>query len=175
MSPDQLELAHHLRAAIGWLELDLPREALAELDRLPAGAQENPDVLEVRWLVLAHVKDWDAALPVTERLVELAPDRASSWLHHAYALRRASGGSLIAAFQTLAPMAAKFPNEPTIAYNLACYTCQLQRGGAETMTWFERALTIGNPLELIEMALNDSDLAPVRDLIEPLRKKFRNR
>jgi predicted Zn-dependent protease len=175
VSPEPIELVHHLRAAMGWLELDLPRDALAELDRLPAAAQENPDVLEVRWLVLAHLNDWDAALPVTRRLIGLAPDRASSWLHHAYALRRASEGGLLAAFQVLAPVAAKFPGEATIAYNLACYTCQLQRGGAETMAWFERALTIGNPAELIEMALNDSDLAPARDLIEPLRKKFRKR
>ncbi len=166
---------HALRAALGWLELGVPREALDELDRLPDQAQDTAEVLDVRWIILANLKDWDAAVLVSSKLIAVAPNHASSWLNHAYALRRATDGGLLAAFNVLARMASKFTDEPTIPYNLACYTCQLQRGGAETMAWFERALAIGNPAELIAMALKDSDLAPVRSLIEKLPAKKKRR
>ena len=65
-------------------------------------------------------------------LIAAAPDRAVGWLHHAYALRRATGGGLLAAFNALSPVADKFPDEATIPYNLACYTCQMQRDANET-------------------------------------------
>jgi hypothetical protein len=174
VSPEQLALAKNLSAAVGWLELGLPKDALAELDRLPEEARGLPDVLEVRWLILADLKQWDTALQTSERLITAAPERASSWLHHAYTVRRASTGGLEAAFHVLASVSDKFV-EPTIPYNLACYTCQLQRGEAETMKWFERALALGNPAELIEMAMHDPDLEPVRDLIKPLGTKHRPR
>lgn len=174
MSPEQLALAKNLSAAVGWLELGLPQDALAELDQMPEEARELPDVLEVRWLILADLKQWDIALQISERLIAVAPESAASWLHHAYAVRRASSGGLAAAFEVLAAVSDKFA-EPTIPYNLACYTCQLQRDSAETMRWFERALALGNPAELIEMALKDPDLEPVRDLIKPLGAKFRQR
>ena len=157
-----------LRAALGWLELGLPRDALDELAQLPTDAEDNADVLEVRWMIHADMKDWSAAMLASSKLIMIAAERASSWLHHAYAVRRASDGGLLRAFNLMAPVASRFPEEPTIPYNLACYTCQLQRGGTETMAWFERALAIGNPTELIQMALNDPDLAPVRDLIKKI-------
>jgi hypothetical protein len=170
----QLQL-HVMRAALGWLELGLPEEALVELNRLPAERQSHPDVLELRWMMLANQRDWDAAVQVSSQLIQAAPDRASSWLHHAYALRRATDGGLLVAFNVLASAAPKFTDEPTIPYNLACYTCQLNRGGAETLAWFERALAIGKRDDLIEMALEDPDLAPVRALIEQLPAATRRR
>jgi hypothetical protein len=165
---NQLQL-HTLRAALGWLELGLPREALEELDRLPEELlKKNADVLEVRWMILAQMKNWDEALITSCRLVAAAPDRASSWLHQAYATRRAIDGGLENAYGILSGIVTDFPDEPTIPYNLACYTCQLKRPPEETMQWFERALAVGKPSELIEMALRDDDLAPVRSLIEQL-------
>jgi hypothetical protein len=154
-----------VRAAMGWLELDLPHDALAELHQLPAAAQEDPDVLEIRWMIHAHLRDWDRGIEVTRKLISTAPDRASTWLSHAYATRRASDGGLLQAFYILAPAASRFSDDATIPYNLACYACQLGRGASETMDWFRRALDIGDPKQLIHMALDDSDLAPVRGSI----------
>jgi len=162
---------HVLSAAVGWLELGLPKDALTELDQLSASAQECPDVLEVRWLILADLSEWDRALEVSSKLVQAASDRASSWLHHAYATRRATDGGLLKAFNILAPVASQFPKVSTIPYNLACYTCQLERGAAETLDWLERALQVGNAKEMLEMALNDADLRPVRELVQKLADK----
>ena len=161
---------HHLRAAVGWLELGNATEALVELDQLPAAAQAHADVLEIRWLVLAEQRDWHAANEVGLALINAAPERASSWLHHAYALRRAGDGGLMAAFTALVSVADKFPAEPTLTYNLACYCCQMQRDPAEAMAWLRRALAVGEPKAILAMALRDPDLAPLRETIAGLFK-----
>ena len=74
--------AYQVRAAVGWLELGNSDEALAELDQLSSEGQTNPDVLEIRWLVLSQRKNWDEAVVIGAKLIIAAPERASSWLHH---------------------------------------------------------------------------------------------
>lgn len=161
---------HHLRAAVGWLELNNASEALLELDKLSETLQSHPDVLETRWLALAQNQRWDAATKVGRALIATAPDRAASWLHHAYALRRSPGGGVLAAFNALAPAADQFPTEATIPYNLACYTCQMERDSDETMAWLHRAMKAGVRKAILEMALNDPDLEPLRAEIAQLAK-----
>ena len=162
---------HHVIAAIGWMELGNMPEALAELDKLDPAIQRHADVLEVRWSILAAQLDWDSAAKIGRALIAADPNRPSAWLHHAYALRRASAGGLVAALNALAPVGTKFPNEATIPYNLACYTCQLQRDPKETLDWLERAISIGGRKEIVAMALRDPDLAPMRGEIEELSKR----
>src|SRR5262245_53445373 len=117
--------AHHLSFAIGWMELGNAREAQAELTKLEPKVANHPEVIEVRWAVAAAESDWEKALELAEKLLRLDPTRASSWLHRAYALRRVKGGGVSAAWDALLPAVEKFPSEPTIPYNLACYACQL--------------------------------------------------
>jgi hypothetical protein len=50
-----------------------------------------------------------------------------------------------------------------IAYNLACYACQLGRA-QESRTWLKRALELGKPEQINRMAAKDPDLQP---LFEP--------
>ena len=126
---------HHLKAAVGWLELGNAAESIAELDAMSARLQHHVDVLEARWLALAQLQRWEAAAKVGRALIAAAPERSIGWLHHAYALRRATTGGLLAAFNALSPVANKFPKESTIPYNLACYSCQLQRDASETLAW----------------------------------------
>ncbi len=161
---------HQLRAAVGWLELGNAIEALAELEQLSAAAKAHADTLEIRWLVLAEQRQWEAANEVGHALIAAAPERASSWLHHAYALRRSASGGLPAAFSALASVADKFPAEPTLTYNLACYSCQMERDPAETLTWLRRALACGEPKAILAMALQDPDLAPLREMIARLAR-----
>jgi predicted Zn-dependent protease len=162
----------YLRAAVGWLELGNAVEALAELDQLSEPLQAHPDVLETRWLALAQNQRWDAAAKVGRALIAAAPERAVGWLHHAYALRRATGGGLLAAFNALAPVADKFPKEATIPYNLACYTCQMHRDAAETLAWLQQAMTAGKRKEILARAMEDPDLEPLRAEIAKLAAKI---
>ena len=155
---------HYLSAAIGWLELGVPAEAEAELDRISAGLQSHPDVLEMRWLTLAQLKRWDKALAVARALVKKAPARCSGWLHQAYSLRRVSRNGLQQAWEALLPAYEKFPHEPTIAYNLSCYACQMQQLD-QARAWMKRALKSGDKQKIKRMALEDQDLEALWDEI----------
>lgn len=164
---------HHLKAAVGWLELGDAAEALKELDGMSAALQEHPDVLEARWLALARLRRWGAAAKVGRALIAVVPHRSIGWLHHAYALRRAPNGGLQAAFNALAPVAQKFPDEPTIPYNLACYTCQMQCDASEALDWLEQAMVAGDRKKILAMAMRDPDLEPLRAEIAKLARKLR--
>jgi hypothetical protein len=64
------------------------------------------------------------------------------------------------AWEALLPAAKKFPREPIIPYNLACYACQMNLMN-EARDWLQRALLVGDKDELKQMALNDADLKPL--------------
>lgn len=151
---------HALSAALGWLELGNTAEALAELDRISESNQPHPAVIEMRWAVYAGMKRWDLALESAEELVRVLPGMVDGWLHRAYALRRTPGGGLMQAWEALLPAAEKFPKQPLVAFNLACYACQLQRLD-DARHWLQRAAKIGGKAEIKKMALADSDLEPL--------------
>jgi hypothetical protein len=162
ISVETLEVSdiHRLNAALGWLGLDSPADARAELDAIPAVRQWHPAVLEARWLLCAHEKNWTEALTIAEREVVAMPDTANGWLHRAYALRRVPGGGLAQAWEALEVVAKKFPNEPVVAFNLSCYACQLNRLEI-SRGWFQRAVEIGGKEVIKKMALDDEDLKPL--------------
>lgn len=154
---------HHLSAAIGWMELGNADEALRDLARLNPALTDHPDVLETRWAIAASRPDWSEGLRAAERLVQVAPGRASGWLHRAYALRRVAGGGIEAARAALLPAAEQFPAETTIPYNLACYACQLGEFD-EARLWLNktRSITGRKRLQTLKaMALADEDLKPL--------------
>ena len=155
-SPD----SHFLSAAEGWLALGVPAEAERELDLIGREFIEHPDYLEVWWHILAVRCDWMTAVPIARKLLQAAPDRASGWLHLAYAIRRASDDGLNAAWDVLLPAHDKFPKEPTIAYNLACYACQLQKH-EDALKWMRIAIRHGGRKNMVSMALADEDLQPL--------------
>jgi hypothetical protein len=159
---------HHLSAAIGWLELGNHVEAGEELAKISASFLEHPDVLETRWAVCAAGKSWEAAANAAELLLVKAPERASGWIHRAYALRRAPGGGLQKAWDALRPAFEKFPAESTIPYNLACYAAQSDRLD-EAWEWLHKAMTAAGDINHIKQrALADADLEPLWDRIREL-------
>ncbi|MDB6028318.1 MAG: hypothetical protein JWM68_4541 [Verrucomicrobiales bacterium] len=151
---------HHLSSAIGWLELGNPAEAKLELQRISQPVREHPDVLELEWLILSQEQDWPAALKVAQSIVHKAPERASGWLHQAYALRRAPNGGLLAAWNALSSVVDKFPQEATIFFNLSCYACQMDRLD-EARKLLEAAMKVGGRKRIREMAMADHDLKPL--------------
>lgn len=151
---------HFLNAAQGWLGLDCPEEAVVELNAIAPEFQSHPEVLEARWQLETRLQNWDAALKIAQLELQNAPDDSAGWLHHAYALRRASRGGLIMAWGALLPAAQKFPKEPVIAYNLACYACQLKQMD-KAREWLDRAVKVGGREEIHKMALSDEDLKPL--------------
>ncbi len=158
---------HHFHAAQGWLGLGARADAWLELDAISPPNQHHPAVMDLRWTMHVEAREWDAALKVAGDMLVHAPGRADSWLHHAYALRRASHGSLAQARAALEPAAKKFPKEPVIPYNLSCYACQLHKL-EEARSWFQLALKAGKKSELKRMALADSDLQALWEEIRQL-------
>jgi hypothetical protein len=159
MGVDVLESSdvHRLNAALGWLGLNCPSDARAELDAIAADQQSHPAVLEARWLLCAQEKTWRDALYVADCELAVAPEESSGWLHRAYALRRMDGGGLTQAWDALLPAAEKFPTEPIILYNLSCYACQLNEVEAGR-GWLKRACEVGDKSVIKKMALEDDDL-----------------
>jgi Flp pilus assembly protein TadD len=160
--------AHQLNAVLGWLELGNVKEAREELDRIGAEVQERPDLLEVRWILDARQEDWPAALKTAERLQSVAPDNSAGWLHRAYALRRVPNGSVQKSAELLRTAVEKFPDEPTIPYNLACYEC-VQGNLEEARRWLKEAIQRGGVKKIRAMALRDEDLEPLWPEIKKTR------
>ena len=61
-------------------------------------------------------------IDMAKRLVDFQPDDIQWTISLAYATRRAN--SIQAAKEVLLNAEPKFPKEPVIKYNLACYFCQ---------------------------------------------------
>lgn len=147
---------HHLHAAQGWIELGNAREARLELEQIAARHGNHPEVLAVRWQILAHERRWDLALAVAEALVELAPASPFGWIHRSFALHELRRTAQ--AYADLRPATDLFPDSPIIPYNLACYACQLSLVN-EARGWLRRACKIGDAAKIRAMALDDPDLA----------------
>jgi hypothetical protein len=160
MQPLETSDARHLDAAVGWLGLGCAPEARAELDLISAARQQYPAVLDTRWLLAVHERDWADALAIAEAELVAAPDDCGGWLHRAYALRRVPDGGLPRAWDALLPTAEKFPKEPVVAFNLACYACQMRQLD-EARQWLQRAMKIGGREAIRKMALADDDLKPL--------------
>jgi len=122
--------------------------------------QQHPAVLDARWTLCAHEKRWADALEIANAELAVAPDDCPGWLHRAYALRRVPDGGLPRAWDALLPAAEKFPDEPVVAFNLACYACQRQQPDV-AREWLQRAMKIGGREAIRKMALADDDLKPL--------------
>jgi Flp pilus assembly protein TadD len=156
---------HYLRAAEGWLMLGDPQEARLEMQGIGESFARQPDVLEMHWRVSAALKQWIAALEIAQRLVELAPDRSLAWIHQSYTLHELQQTD--EAWTLLLPVAERFPEEPTIAYNLACYACQLGML-QDSRHWLRKAARMASRDEILSSALSDPDLAPLRHELDML-------
>ena len=114
----------------------------------------------MRWTLAVHGQNWAEALAVAERELQTDAADAGGWLHRAYALRRMENGGLAAAWAALLPAADKFPAEPVIPYNLACYSCQMAQLD-DARQWLRRAQQVGGREAIQKMALADDDLQPL--------------
>lgn len=150
---------HYLHAAEGWLELGNAVEARLELAQIAKPLQTHPAVLDLRWQVSAAAKDWPNCLDLAVLMTGKAPENPVGWIHRSYTLHEL--GRTQEAWDNLFGVASQFPKHPTIAYNLACYSCRLgdlQRA----REWLDRAFALDQTSELRRAAADDPDLAPLR-------------
>lgn len=156
---------HYVNAALGWLDLHVAGEARTELQNLSAVNAHHPEVLEAWWRVHAAERHWDEALRVAELELVAAPDRMSGWVDRSYSLHELR--RTLEAREALLPAVKLFPKAGVIPYNLACYACQLGNP-VEAQQWLLKAIARGERGEIKRQALNDPDLAALREEIEKL-------
>lgn len=151
---------HHLSAALGWLGLGNWHEAKVELQKISDENRRAPAVLLAEYEVYSSSKDWGHAADVAGVLVEVIPNSAGVWLSLAYAVRRKPGGNIEEARAILTKGEQLFPGESMIAYNLACYECQL--GNMDmARDWLDKAMARGDAKQIRALALKDPDLEPI--------------
>ena len=160
MKPLEPPDSHHLSAALGWMGLGNFTEARVEFERIVPAFRSHPAVLAAQFELEAKSGHWDVAAAVADTLTRLEPDEPGAWISLAYATRRKTGGGLAAARAILMRAGRTFPTEKIIAYNLACYDCQLgDLAGARV--WLDQACRLGNAVKIRQMAREDPDLEPL--------------
>jgi tetratricopeptide (TPR) repeat protein len=161
----ELQDQRHLIAAEGWLELGDAQEAAEELKQLSPENRDHPLVLGLRWQICAKAKQWDVALETASTLIQSAPEHPLGWVHRSYCLHELKRTE--EARDNLLRVVEKFPDDPIMRYNLACYECQLGRLD-KAKSWLQKALERGDRQKIRSMALEDLDLQPLWKEIEDL-------
>ncbi len=142
------------RRAIGYLELGLPEEALAELDEATTATSQ---ALQLRVEILFRLQRWNQAAGICVPMLEQEPGEPAWWIQAAYALRRAR--SVEEAEPILRAALDHHPDEVLILYNLACYAC-VQGRPDEARDLLARAIE-HERAQVLLMAAHDPDLAAI--------------
>lgn len=147
----------------GYLQLGMHRAARQELDAIPAGDAQRPEVMALRVALLQETKKWRALRKLAGELASEDPSEAMWWVVWAYASRRAV--SLVEAERILLAAEARHPRDATIQFNLGCYACL--RGDLETaQRRVVRAIQLDG--EFRDSARTDPDLAALRAAVPQL-------
>lgn len=154
MHPLSPEDKRHLDAAEGWCGLGSFLEANEELENITPQVRAHPKVLEIRWQIYAKLKKWDVALDIARALIKLAPDKPEGWIYTANSLRELKRHE--EAYDTLIQAADKFPEDETIAFDIACVCCLLKQFD-EAKNWVHTAIDLGGK-EIKLRVLDDDDL-----------------
>ena len=153
-----------LEAARGWYLLGNLKEADLELNALSPKSQSHPDVLEVRFAIHSMGGKWSTCMEIAAALLDLAPERPTAWINSAFTLHGMRQTE--DAWNALFFVSDRFPEIPTIPYNLACYACCLGRL-EDSRSWLRRAFSLGGA-ELRQRAMEEDDLKPLWSQIEAL-------
>jgi Flp pilus assembly protein TadD len=145
------------REAEGYLELDMPRQALEALGRLGAPANFDVDALYL-WgeSLRALERPFEALVPL-ERAVHLAPEDVRLRLAAGWCYKRT--GRLDLAIESIEKALAVEPDESLLRYNLACYLSLLgqKRRAIELL-----AAAIENDPVYRELVETEADFDPIR-------------
>ena len=150
--------AHHLRAAIGWLELGNPADAKEEFEKVSPASRCHPDALEVLWQIHARKREWERCIEAARELTMVDRKVAFGWIHLSFALHELKRTQ--EAYDNLIGVLDAFPDEWLMRYNLACYACQLGNLD-EADRWLAGAVLKGDRKRIKRMAKDDPDLAPL--------------
>jgi tetratricopeptide (TPR) repeat protein len=153
-----MSLERSLLAAQGYIELDMPDEALRELDSIPQPDQSREEVLQMRLFVFMRSRHWDDAIAICSRIRRESPDCTTGYIHGAFCLHEM--GRTLEAKQLLLTGPACLLREPTYHYNLGCYDAVLGNLD-EASHHLETSFQMDRKFR--EIAKYDPDLQAVKD------------
>jgi Flp pilus assembly protein TadD len=153
-----VQFKQRLNAALGYMNLDMTDEALAELDALSPEERSLPESHAVRTAVLIRRRDWEGALKLARRLCLSHPDQPSPFLDLAFCLHELQRTE--EAKQTLLTGPPLLRKSGIFFYNMACYEAQLGNL-APARDYLNQAVQLDDRYR--EMALDDPDLAPLKN------------
>lgn len=156
-----MSVERHLAAAQGYLELEMPREALEELDALPAEISNNADLLQLKLLVLMRLGEWQRGYETCQLLTRHHPHLTVGYIHGAFCLHELGRTTEAKNFLLSGPQS--LLNEATYHYNLGCYEAVL--GNLEkAQSHLKTSFAMDNAFR--EIARRDPDLVSLRDWLE---------
>jgi len=109
------------RAALGYIELGMPREAELELAELSPHGRMHDEAIILRLHMAQHWHDWKLATELSELLIGRQPHNVEWRIVLAYSIRRSH--SLDAARRILEEALRDYPREAILHFNLGCYAC----------------------------------------------------
>jgi len=153
-----MSLEKSLLAAQGYIELEMPREALAELDALPLQERESEAAMQIRLFILMKSQLWDQALHACDRMRELHPGAAAGFIHGAFCLHERGRTAEAKALLLKGPVS--LAGEATYFYNLACYSAVLGQL-EEALRYVRQSFAMDDKFR--DLARLDPDLRAVQD------------
>ncbi len=150
-----------LEEADGYLDLRMPVRAQELLSNMPKACQDHPLFIAIRLRLAMDQKEWALGSALGEALTRQNPDSLEGFIHWAYCVRRHV--DIPSARHILAAASKRWPKEPLIFYNLACYECQMGHL-VEALRLLRKA--VRQQADFQTLALEDTDLQPLWPLLE---------
>ena len=167
---DSKHLRRILKAAEGYLELELPDQALRELDQIKPSDDLRCQYHILRGEAFRQRKEYEAALLSYHKSHCGEPANLIVLMGMAWCYKRT--GQLQRSIQMMKRALEVEPNNPLIQYNLACYY-SLDHDKSRALSWLGRAVRADRSLaHLIE---KETDFDPLRNdpdfkyLVETIR------
>lgn len=150
----RLRRERHLEAAEGYLALDMPDHALAELDSIEDPCSCSARVNRLRGEALRRHAKHHEALVAYNKALAVDPDDLVVLLGMAWCYKRI--GQLPMAISAMEQAYRAKPDESIILYNMACYFA-LAGEKAQALAWLGRALRMDSSLRKLIPGESDFD------------------
>ena len=145
-----------LSAAEGYLQLEMPSDAIEEIAKLPSRVRRDIHASELELAAEMMLKHWNRGSDLAQELCDKRPTKKSYFLHAAYCLHET--GDTLAAKKFLMAGPKSLLQDGLFHYNMGCYSAVL--GNNEEARRYVLASFKLDP-ELRNTAESDPDLANI--------------
>lgn len=157
MAYDRVRRQQQIRQAEGYLELGMPQQAIATLERFGTGEHVPASVFYLRGEALRALDRWAEAIEPLTRASAVAPENIHVWLALGWCYKRM--GRIDLAIESLQQAQDAEPQEALIHYNLACYW-SLAGNKRHALASLSRAFTLENDYR--DLVSSEPDFDPLR-------------